>query len=201
MLHHDEDLLCAGSEIHRAADRRNGIRIAGVPIGEVAHARDLKRAQHGQIDMTAAHHRKGRHVIGDRGAGHEAHEFLAGIDDVGVVRSIRGRIGHADNAILAVQDDLTIRRQVLRDQRRHADAEIDVGAVGNVARDELGDLYAGEFFPSGHCGFRHSTTRCTKMPGVITCSGGKAPSGTISCTCATAVLAAMHMTGPKLRCA
>jgi hypothetical protein len=104
VLHHDKHLLRAGSQIHRATDRENGIPVACIPIGEIAHARHLERAKHRQIDMAAAHHGEGRHVIGDRGTGDQSHEFLAGVEDIGIVRSIRRRIDHADNAVLAVQD-------------------------------------------------------------------------------------------------
>ena len=58
--------------------------------------------------------------------------------------------------------------QIVGDQGRQADAEIDVGAVGNVLRCAPRHLAAGE---SGHVGFATATTRSTKMPGVCTAFG------------------------------
>src|SRR3954453_4194015 len=154
----------------------------GSPVSQLARSpmRETWNAPSTVIEVTAAHHRERRYVLCDGGPRQEAHEFLACIDDVGIVPPILRHVGHANDAILAVQNDFAVFGQVLRDRGRHADAKIDVSAVGNVARDEFANLCPLEFLPNSHCGFLHSTTRCKKIPGVITCSGVKAPSGTIS---------------------
>ena len=76
------------------------------------------------------------------------------------------------------------RRQVVGHQRRQADAEVHVGAFGDVARDARGHLVAGQLLHRHRCvrqaaclkpagrgrgALRSCTTRCTKMPGVTTC--------------------------------
>ncbi len=57
VLHRDDDPLGAGDEIHRAAHALD--HLAGDhPVGEVALLVDLQRAEHGEIDVAAAHHRE-----------------------------------------------------------------------------------------------------------------------------------------------
>ena len=55
MLHHDDDALDAGDEIHRAAHALD--HLAGDhPVGEIAVLRHLHRAEDREVDMAAAHH-------------------------------------------------------------------------------------------------------------------------------------------------
>src|SRR6185369_3772639 len=57
VFHRDDDLLCTGDEIHGAAHSLD--HLAGNhPIGEVARLVNLQRAEHSQVDVAAAHHRK-----------------------------------------------------------------------------------------------------------------------------------------------
>src|SRR6185295_13979036 len=104
-------------------------------------------------------------------------------------------------AVLAVQDDLAALRQVVCDQSRQADTEVDDRAVGNVARHARRHLIAIELFH--HATFCRGTailtTRFTKMPGVTTISGSRAPSSTVSRTWTTVHFAALAMMGAKLR--
>jgi len=58
MLHHHEHPFRPDGEIHRAADSRDRVGRAGVPVGEIAVGRDLKAAEHADVEMSAAHHRK-----------------------------------------------------------------------------------------------------------------------------------------------
>ena len=69
-----------------------------------------------------------------------------------------------------MENDLAALRQVVGDERRQADAEVDVRAFRNVARHARRHLVAIELF---HQAAFFSveptfTTRFTKMPGVIT---------------------------------
>ena len=56
--------------------------------------------------------------------------------------SRRRRRPHAEQAVFAVQEDVAVLRQVIGDQRRQADAQVDVRAFGNVAGDAGGHLVA-----------------------------------------------------------
>ena len=72
-----------------------------------------------------------------------------------------------------MQDDLAPLRQEVGHQRRQADAEVDVGALGDVARHARRHLLAVEFFHQAAflSVAATFTTRLTKIPGVTTTSG------------------------------
>ncbi len=144
-----------------SADRGDRIRRTGVPVGEVARSRDLEGAEHAEIEMAAADHAERVGVMEVGAAGEERHRLLAGVDQVFVLLA-RGRArADAEHAVLAVQDDLAALGQVVGDERRQPDAEVHVGALGNVARHARGDLLAVDFL---HAAFRilaMRTTRCT----------------------------------------
>src|SRR5690242_19887479 len=131
----------------------------------------------------------------------QRHRLLAGVDQVLVLAPGCWLRADAEHAVLAVQNDLAALRQVVGDQRRQADAEIDIGAFGNIARHARRHLVAIELFH--HAAFLSDEptliTRFTKMPGVTIASGSRPPSSTISRTCTTVQRAALAMIGAKLR--
>src|SRR5258706_11145138 len=77
-------------------------------------------------------------------SGQERHWLLAGIDEVRILAAGCWRRTHAEEPILAVQEDFALRRQEIGDDRWEADAQIDISALGNVARDPRGHLLPGE---------------------------------------------------------
>ena len=203
MIRHYDDLFGSHSKIHGAANpRRSGI-VECRPVGEIAVLRDLEGTEHAEIDMAATDHREGIGMMKIAAARQQRHRPLAGIDQVRVLFAL-GRGGpHAENAVLAMDHDFTVRRQVVRHQLRRADAEIDIGSLGDVLGDPPGDLRPCQLF---HRLFhRHSRryaisiTRSTNTPGVTICSGSMSPSGTMRSTCATVILPAIAIEGPKLR--
>src|SRR5690606_7583580 len=140
--------------------------------------------------------------VKERAAGLLGNGLLAGVDQVVVFLPLGRRRAHAQHAVFGMQNDFTLGGQVVGHQRGQADAQVDIGALGDVLRDAGGDLVAGQF--AAHCcslaaGASICTTRLTKMPGVTMFSGSSSPSSTISRTCATATRAALAMMGPKLR--
>src|SRR5881396_17914 len=156
--------------------------------------------------MPPSHHRERIGVVEVRAAGQQGDGFLSRIDQIHVLPPGRGRRPHSQYAVLAVQENLAVLRQVVPDQRRHADAEVDVRAFGDVACDARGDLVTAEFrvVPAAAriavAFFRGTfTTRVTKIPGVTMHSGSSAPSATVSYTCAMVHFAALAMVGPKFR--
>ena len=94
-------------------------------------------------------------------------------------------------------------RDVVGDERRHADAEVDVEAVAQLLRGAAADLFAVQWHCSCSCfaarcaarcasrGVGHGRSRCTKMPGVWTLSGSSSPSSTSSSTSAMLTLPAV----------
>ena len=104
----------------------------------------------------------------------------------------------AEHAVLRVQRDVDAGRDVVGDQRRHADAEVDVVAVLQLAGDAPDDAFADihgqsridlRFVSLSSPSASRSASRsaspwrmcCTKMPGVTTWSGSIAP-GSTSCS-------------------
>src|SRR6266536_4178534 len=148
--------------------------------------------------MAAAHHAEGigageiagRRQFGDR--------LLAGVDEVGVFLALIRERPHAEHAVLALQADVDAGRDVVGDQRRNADAEIDVVAVAQFLGGARRHLFAGPGHqistPVAAAGAASrlrvlrnsmrlwpvptSIMRLTKMPGVWMWSGLSSPAGT-----------------------
>ena len=68
--------------------------------------------------------------------------FLAGVDEIGIDLVLGRKRSDAEQPVLGVQRDVDARRNVVGDQRRHADAEVDVVAVFQLARDARDDAFA-----------------------------------------------------------
>src|SRR6185503_4917604 len=117
-----------------------------------------------------------------------------GVDQVFVLLAGRGLGAEAENAVFAVDDDLAVLRQVARHQRGQADAQVHVGALGDVACHARGNLVSIKALHQWNF-----ITRLTNIPGVTTCSGSICPSSTVSRTCTTVHFAAAAMMGAKLR--
>ncbi|MCY1176594.1 hypothetical protein D9M73_168730 [compost metagenome] len=144
--------------------------------------------------------------------GQQGDVLLAGVDQVIVFLARRRAWAHAQQAVFAVQEHFLV-TQVVGHQGRCADAQVYIRAFLDVCGHALGHLGAGELFGDGHgrpqtalaieeaAAPVTATTRWTKIPGVMMCSGSSSPSSTTWSTWAMAVLAAMAMIGPKLRAA
>ncbi len=141
VLHRDDDAPGARHQIHGAAHALH--HLAGDhPVGEVALLVHLERAQHGDVDVPAAHHREGVRAAEVGGAGQLGDGLLAGVDEVGVHLVLGWIRSDAQHPVLGVQRDLHARGHVVRHQRRHADAEVDVVAIPQRPRDSGDDALA-----------------------------------------------------------
>src|SRR5947208_3649834 len=219
MLHDNNDALDAGDEVHRAAHALH--HLAGDhPVGEIAVLRHLHRAEDREIDMPAAHHAEGVGRGEIAGVWQFADGLLAGVDEIGVHLILIRERAHAEHAVLALQADVDAGWDVVRDQRRNADAEIDVIAVAQFLGGARRHLFTGP----GHqistpvaaadaldgrgrvlrnsirfLAVPTSMMRLTKMPGVWMWSGLSSPAGTSCSTSATVIFAAVAIIGLKLR--
>src|ERR1019366_9777199 len=109
------------------------------PVGEVALFVNLHRAQHAEVDVAAADHGEGFGTREVGGAGQFGDSFLAGVDDIGVLAAFDGIRPDAQHAVFRLQNNVEMRRHVVRHHGRDADAEVDVEAVAKFVRDAAGD--------------------------------------------------------------
>src|SRR6185436_11498754 len=96
-----------------------------------------------EIDMPAAYHAEGIGRGEIAGVRQFAYRLLAGVDEVGVHLILIGERTHAEHAVLALQADVDAVGDVVRDQRRNADAEVDVIAVAQLFRRARCHLFTG----------------------------------------------------------
>src|SRR5205814_7967166 len=127
---------------------------------------------------------------------------------------------HHEHVDFALQDDIDDIRYIVGDQRRHADAEIDIISIAQFLCGARCHLIAGPGHQTStpvaagvaavsrlrvvRCSMRlgpfaTSMMRLTKMPGVWISSGSSCPAGTRCSTSATVSFAAVASTGLKLR--
>src|SRR6516162_1699796 len=150
--------------------------------------------------MAAADHQKRVGVVHVAAAGHQGDRLLTGIDQIPVDLVVTRCRPDAENAVLAVQNDLAIGRNEVGNQGRQPDSEIHISAVGEILRGPPGNLATFQWHPAPPYLYTGTwTTRSIKMPGVMTISGSISPSSTIRRTWATDRLAAIAIVGLKLR--
>ena len=87
-------------------------------------------------------------MVEEGGAGLQRDRLLAGVDQIPVLCAGRGRLAEAEHAVLGMEHRLPARGLELRHHLGKADAEVDIGAVGDVLRRAPGDLGVREL--AGH---------------------------------------------------
>ncbi len=160
VFHGHDHATCAGDEVHRAAHPLHHLP-RDHPVGEVAVLIDLQCAEHGHVDVSAAHHRErvGRAEVA--AAGGLGHRFLARVDQIGVDIGLERIRADAEHAVLRVQRDVHAGGHVIGDERRHADAEVDVVAVAKFPGDADDDAIALIHGAPSQCASRHgASTTC-----------------------------------------
>ena len=103
-------------------------------------------------------------MVEKRAALEQRDGLLAGIDEVVVFFALSGCRAHAENAVLAVQQHLTICWNVVGHQRRHTYTQIDDGTFVNILRDACGNFVFGAF-GVGHLKQLSSRCRPALQPG------------------------------------
>eukprot|EP00053_Salpingoeca_punica_P009774 m.88012 g.88012 ORF g.88012 m.88012 type:complete len:585 (-) comp15157_c0_seq1:214-1968(-) len=147
VLHGDDDLGArAGDEVHGAAHALD--HLAGDhPVGQVAVLRNLHGAQDGEVNVAAADHGKGVVAAEERAAGQDGDGLLAGVDQVSVLFARLGEGAKAQDAVLAVQDDVHALGDKVAGQHGHTNAEVGVHAVlkleGGAAHNLLAHVDVG----------------------------------------------------------
>jgi hypothetical protein len=112
------------------------------PVGEVTPAGNLQTAQDRGVDVSAADHPEREGRVEEGGAGMHGDRLLAGVDEVRVDLILRGIRPGAQNPVLRVQHDVDTRGQVVGDQSRQSDAQVDVLSVDHLGSRPRGHLLA-----------------------------------------------------------
>src|SRR5581483_4063762 len=94
----------------------------------------------------------------------------AGVDQVRVFAAVKRERSNPEHAVFTLQNDVDARRNVVRNQRRHANAEVHVETVAEFLGDALDDALA--FFDilrnlrwSGHRSTSDAPDRATRFSG------------------------------------
>jgi hypothetical protein len=145
MLHQHPDALGAGGKVHGPADGRREVVGGCRPVGEIAVFGDLEGAEDAKIDVPAANQREAVGVVDEASAWPERHVLLPSVDHPRIHVPVPRRRTHGDDAVLRMENDLAVLRDVIADQRRRADAEVDEPAFRNVAGEARGHLVPGEW--------------------------------------------------------
>src|SRR4029077_3645554 len=141
VFHGDIHALGAGDEIHGTAHAFQHFAGNG-PVGEIAFFIDLQRAENGKVEVAAANHAEGicaRKIAAARKLGDG---FFSGVDEIRIDFGFEGIGANAEHAVFRLQHDFNAFGNVVRDERRHADAEIDVEAVAQFLRDAACNAFA-----------------------------------------------------------
>ena len=141
MLHHHDDLLHPGDQVHRAAHALHHLA-RDHPIGDVPPFGDFHRTQHGQVDMAAADHGEAGRAVEIGRMRQLADRLLAGIDQVGIDLVVIREGADAQHPVLGLQGDVHAFGDMVGHQRRDADAEVDVEAVLQLLRGARRHLVA-----------------------------------------------------------
>src|SRR5690606_2533554 len=216
VAHDDDQPADAVHEVHRPAHPLDHFTGDG-PVGQVAAGGDLHGAEDGDVDVAAADHAERQRGVEVRGAGQRGHRLLARVDQVGVDLVVRRVRADAEDAVLGVQRHPAALRHEAGDERGQPDAEVHVGAVGQLGCGAGGDLLPGPAHRpspsaaprtvlssmglSAACSGVSSTTRCTTTRGRCPASGSISPGSTSRSTSATVTRPAIAASGLKLRAA
>ncbi len=102
------------------------IRAAGAGIGgffsPTGYGTDLKSTQHTNVQVPSAHHGEAVSMVKISTALQQCHRLFARIDQVVIFLASGRRRAHAQNAVLAVQQNFQMRRHVIGHQGRLSNA-------------------------------------------------------------------------------
>ncbi len=128
VLQHRDDAFHAGNEVHRAAGSFD--HLAGNhPVRDVAAVGHFKRAENREIDVSAANLSERIGAREKRGARHRGDGLFAGVDEIGVFFARLGKWSDAEQSVLGLKRDVNSFRNVIGDQCRNPDAEIDIVTI------------------------------------------------------------------------
>ena len=110
----------------------------------------MQGAENGEVHVAAANH--GERIGGGKigAAGKFSDGFFSGVDEIGIDFGFEWIGADAEHTVFRLQDDVHTFRDVVGDERGHADAEIDIVAVAEFECDAAGDAFAFLVFGQRH---------------------------------------------------
>src|SRR4051812_39119962 len=141
VLHHHDQRLLAGDQVHRAADTAL-LDVGDAVVGDAALLVDLVGAEHDGVEPAASCHLERLDTVEVGGAGQDRDVLAGRVEGVLVDAVAVDLLAVAEDAVLAVQDDIAVADEV-GDEGGHPDAEVDVAAVLQHLGDAAGHLQAG----------------------------------------------------------
>src|SRR5262249_32158261 len=103
---------------------------------------DLHRSEDAQVDVPAADHGERIGAGEIRSAWHLGHGFFARIDQVSIFLPFDRIRANTEHAVLALQHHMNPGWDIIGDQCRHANTEIDIEAITQLAGNALDDAFA-----------------------------------------------------------
>jgi hypothetical protein len=111
--------------------------------------------------VPAADHGEALCTVEHAAARDDGDRLLAGVDDLGVFLALEGIGAHAEQPVLAVQQDLHALGHVVGHQGRNTDAQVHDESVLKFPGRSLGHLFAGA---------RHRSLRCSSAGAPLSCA-------------------------------
>ena len=138
MFHGDYHALRADNQVHGTAHA--GDFFAGhAPVGYVAVAVHLQRAQHAHVKVSAPGDGETQRAVEKRAVFSHGGEGAAGVYEIGVDVAFVGGAAETEAAVVGIQRYVDIVRYIIGDERRQAYAEIHDVAVFEFFRHAAGD--------------------------------------------------------------
>ena len=132
MLGEDEDFFDPSHQVHGPTHSRNGTRLSGGPVGQIAGLRNLHGTEDAQIKMSTADHGKAVGMVEVSRPRICGDVSLARVDQLRIFLAFFWRWTHAQETVLGVVYERSSFRDELSHELRDTYAQIDVRAIGDV---------------------------------------------------------------------
>ena len=142
MFHRDHDLFDTGDEVHCTAHAFDHFAWDH-PVGDVSFLGDLHGAQDAHVDVSASDHGEGLGRCERSRAGAGGDGLFACVDQIGVDVFFGREGSDPEESVLRLKPDIHPVGDVIGDECRHPDPEVDNVAVLQLLSCPFGDVFAG----------------------------------------------------------
>ena len=134
----NDNVLSTSDQVHSAAHAGN--QLAGDDVGsQRAFLINLQSAQNGSINVTAADQTEGNGRIEERSTGNHSNILTTGVGTVDIFVLSSGSRAHAHDAVLRLEDNTNVLRQIVGNHLRHTDTQVDNVTILQEASSALRD--------------------------------------------------------------